>query len=271
MWDDARQLNAIAAGLALIAAILLAWGAFAWIARQPVFALREVVVTTPLTRASPAHVEAVIRDEFAGTLFTLDLVRARAALARVPWVRSVALRRQAPARLEVAIEEHEPIARWNDGGLVNAQGEVFVADYDGELPQFDAPEGRSAEVAARYREWSDALAPLALAVQQVALSARGGWHLRVAGGTAPARDRARARRAVAAPRALRRGLQGNRRRAGADGNARRSRRPALPERIRGTGAGPSGRLRAQEDGMSGAMTMRTMQRGNGTERKVSGR
>jgi len=185
MWDDAKQLNAVAAVIALIAATLLVWGAFAWIARQPVFALREVAVTAPLTRASPAHVEAVIRDEFAGTLFTLDLARARTALARVPWVRGVALRRQAPARLEVTIEEHVPIARWNDGGLVNAQGEVFVADYDGELPQFDAPEGRSAEVAARYREWSDALAPLALAVQQVALSARGGWHLRVAGGPAP--------------------------------------------------------------------------------------
>ncbi len=156
-----------------------------WIARQPIFALREVVVTTPLTRANPAHVEAVIRDEFAGTLFTLDLARARTALARVPWVRSVALRRQAPARLEVAIEEHVPIARWNDAGLVNTQGEVFVADYDGELPQFDAPDGRSAEVTARYREWSDTLSPLALAVQQVALSARGGWHLRVVGGAAP--------------------------------------------------------------------------------------
>jgi len=185
MWDDAKQLNATAAGVALIAIVLLLWGAFAWIARQPVFALREVVVTTPLTRANPAHVEAVIRDELAGTLLTLDLARARAALGRVPWVRSVALRRQMPARLEIAIEEHEPLARWNDSGLVNTLGEVFVADYDGELPQFDAPDGRSADVAARYREWSEALVPLALAVQQVALSARGGWHLRVTGGATP--------------------------------------------------------------------------------------
>jgi cell division protein FtsQ len=185
MWDDARALNLAAGGLALAALALFAWGAVAWLARQPVFALREVVVTTPLTRVSPAHVEAVIRDEFAGTLFTLDLGRARNALARVAWVRSVALRRQAPARLEVAIEEHVPLARWNDSGLVDTEGEVFVADYDGDLPQFDAPEGRSAEVAARYREWNDLLAPLALAVQQVALSARGAWHLRVAGGSAP--------------------------------------------------------------------------------------
>ena len=184
MWDDMRALNLAAGGLALLALLLFAWGGIAWLARQPVFALREVVVTTPLTRVSPAHVEAVIRDEFAGTLFTLDLARARNALSRVAWVRSVALRRQAPAKLEVAIEEHVPLARWNDGGLVDTEGEVFVADYDGELPQFDAPEGRSVEVTARYREWSELLAPLSLGVQQVALSARGAWHLRVAGGAA---------------------------------------------------------------------------------------
>ncbi len=62
----------------------------------------------------------------------------------MPWVRKVALRRQWPRRLEVTIEEHSPLARWNDAGLVNAQGEVFVADYDGELPQFDGPEGSAA-------------------------------------------------------------------------------------------------------------------------------
>ncbi len=45
MWDDARQLNAIAAGLALMATCALAWGALAWLLRQPAFEFREVVVT----------------------------------------------------------------------------------------------------------------------------------------------------------------------------------------------------------------------------------
>ena len=80
----------------------------------------------------------------------------------MPWVRKVALRRQWPQRLEVTIEEHAPLARWNDAALVNTDGEVFVADYDGELPQFAGPDGRAAEIAARYREWGEALAPLAL-------------------------------------------------------------------------------------------------------------
>ncbi len=183
MWDDARQLNAIAAGLALIATCALAWGALAWLLRQPVFEFREVVVTGALVRTSPAHLEAVIRDELAGTFFTMNLDRARTALARVPWVRRVALRRQWPHRLDVTVEEHVPLARWNDSGLVDVEGEVFGADFDGELPQFVGPDLRAADVAMRYREWSGLLSRLSLSVEEVTLSPRGGWRLRAAGKT----------------------------------------------------------------------------------------
>ena len=62
-------------------------------------------------------------------------------------MRSVALRRQWPHRLEVTVDEHEPLARWNDAGLVSTRGEVFAADWNGELPQFEGPEGRAAEMA----------------------------------------------------------------------------------------------------------------------------
>jgi len=106
MWDDAKQMNALAITLAAITAVCLAWVAVAWIVRQPAFGFREVVVTAPLQRASAAHLEAVVREELAGTFFTMDLERARGALAQVPWVRNVALRRQWPHRLEVTVDEH---------------------------------------------------------------------------------------------------------------------------------------------------------------------
>lgn len=177
MWDDPKALNALAATLAAFALALLALGAIVWAARHDAFALREVVVSTPLARSSPAHLEAAIRSDLSGTFFTLDLDEARAALARVPWVRSVALRRRWPGRLEVAVEEHVPYARWGDDALVNTEGEVFAAAYGGELPRFDGPDARAGEVAARHREWGALLAPLGLELDAVAVSARGGWRL----------------------------------------------------------------------------------------------
>ena len=185
MWDDPRQLNGASLTLATIAVASVLWAALAWLVRQPHFAFRDVVVTSNLARANGAHLESVVREGLSGTFFTMDLERARHALGEVPWVRGVALRRQWPRRLEIEIEEHAPLARWNDGGLVGTQGEVFVADWNGELPQFNGPEGQSQTMAARYREWSDMLAPLALSVRALTLSPRGGWRIAAAGPQGP--------------------------------------------------------------------------------------
>ena len=185
MWDDPKALNALAATLAAVALALIAIGAVAWGARHDAFAIREVVVATPLKRSSPAHLEAAIRADLAGTFFTLDLEAARNALARVPWVRNVALRRQWPGRLEVAVEEHEPYARWGDAALVNTDGEIFAAAFDGELPQFEGPDARAADVTARHRAWSALVAPLGLTLRAVSVSARGGWRLQAASAAAP--------------------------------------------------------------------------------------
>jgi cell division protein FtsQ len=186
MWDSPRELNILAWSLTLAAVATLAWGAIAWAVRQPAFALRHVVVDGSLARASRAHVEAVIREEFKGTFFTLSLTDARASLQRIPWIKSVALRRQWPDRLEVTIVEHEPLARWNETALVDTEGEVFSADFDGELPQLAGPDGRSGEVALRFREFGAALEPRALAIVELRLSPRGGWRLRTNGSAAMA-------------------------------------------------------------------------------------
>jgi cell division protein FtsQ len=185
MWDDERQLNAAAATLAVMALAALLYAGFAWLVRQPIFAFREVVVTTPLARANGAYLEAVVRSELTGTFFTLDLNRARAALARVPWVRSAGLRRQWPRRLEIEIEEHQPLARWNDGGLVNTRGEVFVADWNGELPHFRGPADTAVTMTTRYRDWTAQLAPLDLKVRGLVLTPRGGWEIRAERAGAP--------------------------------------------------------------------------------------
>jgi len=177
MWDDSRQLNAIAVTLTVIALAFLAWAGSGWLAGRRWFDIREVAVTTPLKRASAAHLESVIRAELSGTFFTMNLEAARASISHVPWVRAVALRRQWPHRLEVEIDEHQPLARWSDGSLVDTQGDVFVASYAGDLPQFDGPDGQSQVMAQRYREWGTLLAPLALRVTGLTLSARGGWQI----------------------------------------------------------------------------------------------
>ena len=87
MWDDPKALNAFAATLASIAVALLAIGAVAWAARNDAFALREVVVATPLARSSPANLEAAIRSDLSGTFFTSHSI---VSLQSVVWSVAVA-------------------------------------------------------------------------------------------------------------------------------------------------------------------------------------
>lgn len=178
MWDDAKALNASAVTLCTIAVLAIVASTVVWLARQPAFAIREVVVTTALERASAPHLETALRDKVSGTFFTIDLEAAREALIGVPWVRSVALRRQWPGRLEVAVEEHVPFARLSDTMLVNTLGEPFAAKSDLVLPRFSGLEARSLDMLQHYRAFSALLAPLQLEIAELSLSPRGGWRLR---------------------------------------------------------------------------------------------
>lgn len=185
MWDDARQMNALALTLTALSVLALVASGLAWLVRQQVFALRDVVVAGSLERTNASYLEAVIREDLTGTFFTMDLDRARKSLTQVPWIRGVSLRRQWPQRLEVTVDEHVPFARWNQGTLVNTHGETFSAQWSAELPSFEGAEGRAAEVTARYRAWSAALAALGYALSEIRQSPRGGWRLRASGLAGP--------------------------------------------------------------------------------------
>ena len=181
MWDNTRQLNQVALAIAVAAVAMLVYAATLWAVRQPVFALQEVVIRGPLTRASPAHLEAIVREELKGTFFTLRLADARESLVKVPWVRAVGLRRAWPKTLEIIVTEHEPLARWNEGSLVNVQGETFTADFDGELPQFTGPDGSAFDVTAHFREFGQTLEPTGLSLAEIRLSERAAWQIRTEG------------------------------------------------------------------------------------------
>jgi cell division protein FtsQ len=181
MWDDTRQLNQVALAIAIAAVAMFLYAATIWGVRQPVFALQEVVIRGPLTRANPAHLEAVVREELKGTFFTLRLADARESLVKVPWVRAVGLRRAWPKTLEIIVTEHEPLARWNEGSLVNVQGETFTADFDGELPQFAGPDGSAFDVTAHFREFDQTLKPTGLSLAEIRLSERAAWQIKTEG------------------------------------------------------------------------------------------
>jgi cell division protein FtsQ len=182
MWDKPGLLNAAANALFGIAAVLVAAVILLRASQLPGFALQEVRIGSELTHVSRDEIEDVVRRDIRGSFFTVDLARVRAAFERLPWVRAVAVRRQWPAGLDVALEEHQPFARWGAQALVNTHGEVFHAVYDGPLPLFAGPEGSAREIAIQYRYFRRSLAAVGETPVEVRVSARRAWQLRLESG-----------------------------------------------------------------------------------------
>lgn len=185
MWDNPRLLNSAANLLTGLAALLLACAGLQLLLRSPLFPVREIVVRGPLKNAVRGDIEAALKG-LGGNFFAVDLAALRARLEQVPWVRRVDVRRAWPDRIEARVEEHVAFARWGDAGLVNTFGEPFAAHIAGDgaaqLPLFAGPQGSEAELARRYRRFTELLAPLGDAPERVILTARHAWQLRLAGG-----------------------------------------------------------------------------------------
>jgi cell division protein FtsQ len=182
MWDKPAFMNAVADVLFAAAALLVFAAAAIHVARLPAFSLREVRVGGELKHVTRDQIEDAVRREIKGTFFTVNLAATRAAFERLPWVRNVNVRRQWPARLDVALEEHVPFARWGNTALVNTHGEVFHAAYDGELPVFIGPDGAAREIAIQYRYFRRSLGAIGETPVQVQVTPRRAWQLTLGSG-----------------------------------------------------------------------------------------
>lgn len=205
---DVKLMNTTATLLLLAFAVLLLGTLAGWAARQPLFALRSIVVTGEVTHHNAVTLRAQVAPQLSGTFLTLDLTRARRAFEALPWVRQAVVRREFPNRLKVVLQEHQAVAYWGpegDSRLVNSFGEVFEANVgeveQEDLPRLNGPEGQAAPALAMYQALQPQFGALDLALEQLELSALGGWRARLdsgaaleLGGGTPAEVLARAQR-----------------------------------------------------------------------------
>lgn len=177
MWDKPQVLNWIANLLYGLAAVLMLYAAIYVVVHLPIFPLREVRVEGSLNHVTREQLKLIVDRHLQGNFFTLDLMKARDAFEKLPWARSVSVRRRWPDRLEVVVEEHQELARWGNIALVNTYGELFHAASDEVLPVFYGPGEAVAEVAKRYARYSELLAETGMKISQLVLTPRGAWQI----------------------------------------------------------------------------------------------
>lgn len=182
-WDRPAMMNLVADLLLVVGITGLAWAVVAAVQRLPFFPMSQVVVVGNIEQVTRVQIEQAARSSLAGNFFTVDLADVRSAFEKLPWVRRADVRLRWPDAVEVAIEEHVAVARWRkadgESRLVNDQGEVFAAASERQLPTFAGPEGSSARVLARYREFTTTLAAADHRPETVVLSGREAWQVRL--------------------------------------------------------------------------------------------
>jgi len=189
---DVRLMNAIAIVVFTLALVALLARGHAWVAQRPQFQFADVRLEGDLQRNSVTTVRANAMPHLAGSFFTMDLARTRAAFEQVPWVRHAVVRRVWPNQLVVSLEEHQPVALWegdeSSDKMVNSHGEVFEANVgdveDDSLPQFAGPDGTSAQVLDMYRRLQPLFTSMDTEVTALRLSGRGSWKVDLDDGAA---------------------------------------------------------------------------------------
>lgn len=171
-------------GLLVLAGLALASWQFAyWEPR--LLPIRVIEVQGELHQESSQILRRSMGEGLKGGILTADLRDLKQAADRHSWVGGVSIRRVWPDRLQVRVQEHKPLARWNDRYLVTAEGLVFEPRGGGipaGLPTLEGGDGQGPEVVARYIKWRDDLMLVGHLIQILGVDARGAWSLELVSG-----------------------------------------------------------------------------------------
>jgi len=147
--------------------------------------VRHVLVEGSFQRVSAPEIESVVAKVVDGGLASVDLDAVRREVEKIPWVDDALVSRQWPDAIRVTIVEEVAAARWNDTGLLNTRGELFIRNarfVPPELPSLEGPDGTEWEVARLYLDTQGPLLEAGLRLTGVRLDARGAWELRLGDG-----------------------------------------------------------------------------------------
>ncbi|MEJ2760274.1 MAG: cell division protein FtsQ/DivIB [Gammaproteobacteria bacterium] len=172
-------------GLVLVALLLLLSGFGAVRLMDPqTLPIRHVKVQGEFRHLSLSALQARAAKVVSGGFFNVNVKTIQRVLLGDPWISAVTVKRVWPDRINVLIREQRPVARWNETGLLNADGDLFTPDPDtlpDGLPRFRGPAGTYPKVMAFYNKVR-ALLPPGLKVAAITLSKRRAWRVRLAGG-----------------------------------------------------------------------------------------
>ena len=147
--------------------------------------LRQLELQAELKRISAEQIQRVVSQHSQHGFFALSLTELRQALAGLPWVETVEVRKRWPDTVFVRVLEYQPYAIWADRALVSRSGHLFEVpgiEALGGLPRLSGPDTHVADVVNFHARAVRLLHNARLVIVETRLSPRGSWSLRLDGG-----------------------------------------------------------------------------------------
>nr|VFK52325.1 MAG: cell division protein FtsQ [Candidatus Kentron sp. TUN]VFK52762.1 MAG: cell division protein FtsQ [Candidatus Kentron sp. TUN] len=161
-------------------------GALAYlISTFPSVPISHIRVVGELREITEASLRSAISDHLERGFFSIDVAAVREDVLKLPWLKSVSVRRTWPESLYIAVVEHKAEARWYDGGLLATDGTLFQPlpnSYPTALPILKGTPGIHAEMLRQYRELCLALRPIGRKIRQFTRAKRPIWEIELDNG-----------------------------------------------------------------------------------------
>lgn len=177
MWDDPIALNQVSRSILVLTTLFVLWVVGRAMLEMS-YPFRQVTVIGAAHSDTRNRIPEQIR-QMRGGFFSMDLARVQAGFRELPWVRLVDVHRVWPGKLVIRLEEHQAVAAWNDRASLNQYGEVFPVEPALDLPRLYAPEGMEKLLTRRYAEFTRIVAPMHMHVEQMVVTARQSWRVRL--------------------------------------------------------------------------------------------
>ena len=140
----------------------------------------SIVISGEMPYSQRSDIINVIDPVDMGNFFQVDVNEVQSYVLTLPWVYSVAVRKQWPNELKIYVVDQNPVAIWNGDFLINQQGQVFQADIERinhYLPNFFGPEGSELLALKNFKDLNVLLDFKALKIDELVLSERFSWQL----------------------------------------------------------------------------------------------
>ncbi len=155
-----------------------------WYQSLQLFPVKQVRIEGEFKYLDKKQIKERIAHYAVGGFFDLDIVSLRNELVAMQWVDDAFVRRVWPESLIIRVVEKKPVAKWNDKGVLTANGELFypsVAFDKLKLVQLKGPKNRHVFVLSEFNKIQALLHQAQMKITVLSQNERRSWEMNIEG------------------------------------------------------------------------------------------